>query len=106
MEVSARGRLLCWGSWFAVVNAALLGIVGLRYLWYYSALTPLVAWVYAVLAYVGQLTALGLGVFGFNLFGDSLRDALDPQVTPKELRRGIRYRWLSLATPEKRSHHK
>ena len=57
--MSARGRLLRWGSWFAVVNAALLGIVGLRYLWYYSALTPSVAWVYAVLAYVGQLTALG-----------------------------------------------
>ena len=57
--MSARRRLLRWGSWFAVVNAALLGIVGLRYLWYYSALTPSVAWVYAVLAYVGQLTALG-----------------------------------------------
>jgi membrane-anchored protein YejM (alkaline phosphatase superfamily) len=57
--MSARRRLLRWGSWFAVVNAALLGIVGLQYLWYYAALMPSVAWVYAVLAYVGQLTALG-----------------------------------------------
>jgi uncharacterized protein len=56
--VSARRRLLRWGSWFAIANAALLGIVGLRYLWYYSALTPSFAWVYAVLAYVGQLSAL------------------------------------------------
>jgi uncharacterized protein len=56
--VSARRRLLRWGSWFAVANAALLAVIGLRYLWYYSALTPSVAWVYAVLAYVGQMTAL------------------------------------------------
>ena len=45
--------------------------------------SPSVAWVYAVLAYVGQLTALGLGVFGFNLFGDFLRDALDPKLRRK-----------------------
>jgi uncharacterized protein len=56
--VSPRRRLLRWGSWFAVANAALLGVIGLRYLWYYSALTPSVAWVYAILAYVGQITAL------------------------------------------------
>jgi uncharacterized protein len=56
--VSRRRRLLRWGSWFAVANAALLGVIGLRYLWYYSALTPSVAWVYAILAYVGQITAL------------------------------------------------
>jgi membrane-anchored protein YejM (alkaline phosphatase superfamily) len=56
--MSARRRLLRWGSWFAVVNAALLAFVGLRYLWYYVALGPSVAWVYAALAYVGQLSAL------------------------------------------------
>jgi len=56
--VSARRRLLRWGSWFAVVNAALLGVVGLRYLWYYVAVGPSVAWVYALLAYVGHLSAL------------------------------------------------
>src|SRR5262249_52687666 len=59
IEMSVRRRLFRWGSWFAVVNVALLAIVGLRYLWYYSALTPSVAWVYAVLAYVGQFTVLG-----------------------------------------------
>ncbi len=62
--MSARRRLLRWGSWFAVVNAALLGIVGLRYLWYYSALRPsVVAWVYAVLACAGQFTAFGYLLF-------------------------------------------
>jgi uncharacterized protein len=32
--------------------------VGLRYLWYYFALTPSAAWLYAILAYVGHVTAL------------------------------------------------
>ena len=27
--------------------------------------------------------AISLGVFGFNLFGDSLRDALDPKLRQK-----------------------
>jgi peptide/nickel transport system permease protein len=27
--------------------------------------------------------AISLGVFGFNLFGDSLRDTLDPQLRRK-----------------------
>jgi membrane-anchored protein YejM (alkaline phosphatase superfamily) len=57
--MSARRRLLRWVNWFAVVNAALVGIVGLRYLWYYSPLEPLVGWPYAVVAYVGHLSTLG-----------------------------------------------
>ena len=57
--MSARRRLLRWGSWFAVLNAALLAVIGLRYLWYYSALQPRIAWIYAVLAFLGQMTALG-----------------------------------------------
>ncbi len=56
--MNPRRRLFRWASWFAVANAALLGVIGLRYLWYYSALKPSVAWVYAILAYVGQMTAL------------------------------------------------
>ena len=56
--MNARRRLLRWGSWFAVVNAAVLGIVGLRYLWHYSPPVPSVGWGYAVLAYVGHLTSL------------------------------------------------
>ena len=56
--MSARRRLLRWGSWFAVANAAVLGVVGVRYLWYYSALGLSPAWVYAILAYVGQMSAL------------------------------------------------
>lgn len=58
MEVSTRRRLLRWGSWFAVVNAACLAVVGLRYLRHYSAPAPSVAWLYAVLAWVGHSTAL------------------------------------------------
>ena len=63
MVVSARRRLLRWGSWFAVVNAALMGVVGLRYLWYYFTLGPSFAWLYAVIAYVGHLSALAYLVF-------------------------------------------
>ena len=63
--MSARRRLLRWANWFAVVNAALVGIVGLRYLWYYSPLEPLVGWPYAVVAYVGHLSALGNAVAEF-----------------------------------------
>ena len=57
--MSARRRLLRWGSWFAVLNAGLLAVVGLRYLWHYSALQPRIAWIYAVPAFLGQMTALG-----------------------------------------------
>jgi uncharacterized protein len=56
--VSSRRRLLRWASWFAVANAALLAIIGLRYLWLYVRLSPSVAWGYAGLAYVGHVSAL------------------------------------------------
>ncbi len=56
--MGARKRLLRWANGFALANAAFLGIVGLRYLWYYSPLEPLVGWTYAGLAYVGHLSAL------------------------------------------------
>lgn len=57
-NLNARRRLLRWGSWFAVANAALLALIGLRYLWYYGALAPSAAWIYAVLAYLGHLSFL------------------------------------------------
>ena len=56
--MEARKRLLRWANGFALANAALLAIVGLRYLWYYSPLVPLVGWTYAALAFVGHLSAL------------------------------------------------
>jgi len=56
--VSPRRRLLRWVGWFAVVNAALLALVGLRYLWHYAALGRAVSWSYAFVAYVGHLSAL------------------------------------------------
>lgn len=56
--MSSRRRLLRWASWFAAANAALLGIIGLRYLWLYVRLSPSVAWGYVPLAYVGHVSAL------------------------------------------------
>jgi uncharacterized protein len=61
--MSERKRFFRWANWFAVVNVALLAVVGLRYLWYYSPLDPWVAWVYAVLAFVGHLTTLAYTPF-------------------------------------------
>jgi len=63
LTASPRRRLLRWGSWFAVLNAALLAVVGLRYLWHYSALQPSFAWIYAIPAFLGQMTALGYTPF-------------------------------------------
>jgi len=56
--MGGRTRLLRWSNAFALANVALLAIVGLRYLWYYSPLAPLVGWTYAALAFVGHLSAL------------------------------------------------
>jgi uncharacterized protein len=61
--VAARRRLLRWGSWFALVNAALLALIGLRYLWYYAVAGPPAAWIYALPAFVGQMA-----VFAFVPF--------------------------------------
>ena len=56
--MSPRRRLFRWLGWFAVVNAALLALIGLRYLWLYAALGRTVSWSYALVAYVGHLSAL------------------------------------------------
>jgi membrane-anchored protein YejM (alkaline phosphatase superfamily) len=53
-QMSDRRRLLRWANRFALVNAAVLAVVGLRYLWYYFALTPSPAWVYAIVAFMGH----------------------------------------------------
>ena len=58
MSDGARGRLIRWVLWFAMLNVALMAIVGLRYLWHYSPPDPWIAWVYAILAFAGHLTAL------------------------------------------------
>jgi membrane-anchored protein YejM (alkaline phosphatase superfamily) len=54
--VSPRRRLLRWGSWFAAANVGLLAVVGLRYLWHYSVLGPSFAWLYAIVAFAGQMS--------------------------------------------------
>lgn len=56
--MSPRRRLLRWAGWFGVVNAALLALVGLRYLWHYAALGRVVSWSYALVAYIGHFSAL------------------------------------------------
>jgi membrane-anchored protein YejM (alkaline phosphatase superfamily) len=56
--VTARRRILRWGGWFSAANTALLAVVGLRYLWYYSPLEPSIGWIYAGVAYLGHLGAL------------------------------------------------
>jgi len=56
--VKPRRRLLRWANWFAVVNVAVLAIVGAPYLWHYAALGRSVSWSYAIVAYVGHLGAL------------------------------------------------
>ena len=56
--MSPRRRLLRWAGWFAGVNAALLALVGLRYLWLYASVGGAVSWSYALVAYVGHLSAL------------------------------------------------
>jgi len=56
--VSPRRRLFRWLGWFAAVNAALLAIIGLRYLWLYAAVGRTVSWSYVLVAYVGHLSAL------------------------------------------------
>lgn len=54
-----RRRLLRWANWFALVNAAVLALIGAQYLWQYSApLSPALAWTYAVVASAGHMAAL------------------------------------------------
>jgi membrane-anchored protein YejM (alkaline phosphatase superfamily) len=56
--VSARPRLFRWLGWFALANAGVLAIIGLRYLWLYAALGRAVSWSYALVAFVGHMSAL------------------------------------------------
>lgn len=56
--MSPRRRLLRWAGWFAAANAALLAVVGLRYLWHYAALGADAAWGHALVAYAGHLGTL------------------------------------------------
>jgi len=53
-----RRRLLRWGSWFALANAGLLALIGVRYLWHYAAPAAPAAWLYVLVATVGHWAAL------------------------------------------------
>ena len=56
--MTALKRLGRWAGWFALVNVALLALIGLRYLWQYSRLAPSTGWLYAVIAFLGHMGAL------------------------------------------------
>ena len=56
--MSPRRRLLRWVGWFGVANAALLALIGLRYLWHYAVLGRTVSWSYALVTYVGHMSVL------------------------------------------------
>jgi membrane-anchored protein YejM (alkaline phosphatase superfamily) len=56
--VSVRRRLLRWGSRLALVNAGLLAVIGLRYVWYYTSAAGAVTWLYVAVAYVAHWTLL------------------------------------------------
>ncbi len=53
-----RRRLLRWGSWFAVANAGLVAVIGVRYLWQYTAPSAPIAWLYVLVATAGHWAAL------------------------------------------------
>ena len=54
-----RGTLLCWIGWFGIANAALYGLVGLRYLFAFGQPGSGLATVYVLLAFIGQFALLG-----------------------------------------------
>ena len=56
--MTPRRRLYRWVGWFALVNAALLALISLRLLWYYSRLAPSTGWIYALIAFLGHMGAL------------------------------------------------
>src|SRR6266545_167242 len=56
--MTPRRRLYRWVGWFALVNAALLALISLRFLWYYSRLAPSTGWIYALIAFLGHMGAL------------------------------------------------
>ena len=61
--MQARRRLLRWGSWFAIVNAGVLSVVGIRYLWYYAAAGLSAAWIYVVPALASQIARFAVVPF-------------------------------------------
>jgi membrane-anchored protein YejM (alkaline phosphatase superfamily) len=54
-----RGTLLRWIGWFGIANAALYGLVGLRYLLAFGMPDSGLATVYVGLAFIGQFALLG-----------------------------------------------
>ena len=65
--MSGRRRLLRWAIRFALVNAGLLGVIGLRYLWHYVVAAGAVAWPYVLVAYVAHWALLASVPFALVL---------------------------------------
>lgn len=55
-----RRQLLRFAGWFALANAVLFGLVGLRYLWHYPFDPDPLGIVYLVLAYAGHFITLAI----------------------------------------------
>jgi membrane-anchored protein YejM (alkaline phosphatase superfamily) len=58
-RATTRGTLLRWIAWFGIANAALYGLVGLRYLLAFGMPGSGLATVYVALAYIGHFALLG-----------------------------------------------
>jgi membrane-anchored protein YejM (alkaline phosphatase superfamily) len=54
-----RGLLLRWIAWFGITNAALYGLIGLRYLLAFGMPEGLLATIYVALAFIAQFALLG-----------------------------------------------
>ncbi len=80
--MSNRRRLLRWGSRFALANAALLAVIGLRYLWHYMAAAGMVAWPYVLVAYLAHWVLLAFVPFGLVLVPVTLLLPRPPLVLP------------------------
>lgn len=57
--MATRGTLLRWIAWFGIANAALYGLVGLRYVFAFGLPDSSLATVYVALAFIGQFALLG-----------------------------------------------
>jgi len=54
-----RGLLIRWSAWFGIVNAALFGLIGARYLLIYGWPDDSLATLYIMFAYIAQFSLLG-----------------------------------------------
>ncbi len=59
MHTRPRATLLRWSGWFFIITAAVMGLIGLRYLFYWPVPDGPLALFYAAVAYLGHFALLG-----------------------------------------------